>query len=439
MKLNRRGDAFWASPSGVFLNGVSLDVRHGTQGRWRTDTAMVCQLEVTPGVWHIVEFDIAGGGPRTVLERGANWICAGGGNVATGTPAGVSLNADARQWPGAGLCAVSPEGRIVITPQYQVGEGLLVIEPNGIAVVGLVNTGPLASDGDGTKHVQLLGDLLFWVERDGAAYGWDLSTGSAIAIAQRIERINFLVPVLTGNRVRLIERTERLTARNSDGRVGILVEANPTTWVPDAVQREDGRIAIAWANNKDETADSLQRSYVTPAELNAATYDLNAPIKKPDDPPKPIDCVVGAWKPWSAWKVDQGGKTESRTRERAITQPPANGGRACPDTVEQERRPIQPPPPPPPEEPMPKETTLERLTRVCYGVEQVTRLYMAEQLALECIDAVNQAAHREPDEIEAMHFAEAHETGEFRLAGEDAQTSWRDAFANYVRARNARG
>jgi len=102
-------------------------------------------------------------------------------------------------------------------------------------------------------------------------------------------------------------------------------------------------IAVAWSTDSLEIPQHLRRAVVTIAELDAATHDLNS---EQPPPPKPIDCQVGEWGPWSEWEVDEGGKTESRYRERPITQPPAHGGKPCPDTYQQERRLIEEPPVP---------------------------------------------------------------------------------------------
>jgi hypothetical protein len=62
-------------------------------------------------------------------------------------------------------------------------------------------------------------------------------------------------------------------------------------------------------------------------------------------PPPPVDCVVSAWGPWSAW-VAIGATQEQRTRTRTVLTQPANGGTACPPLTETETRTIvvQPPP-----------------------------------------------------------------------------------------------
>ena len=58
----------------------------------------------------------------------------------------------------------------------------------------------------------------------------------------------------------------------------------------------------------------------------------------------PVDCVVSAWGPWSAW-VPISATQEQRTRSRTVVTPAANGGAPCPALTETETRVIQPLPP----------------------------------------------------------------------------------------------
>lgn len=114
----------------------------------------------------------------------------------------------------------------------------------------------------------------------------------------------------------------------------------------------------AWTRVDDQSDSRTRTRQVTtpPANGGAPCPDLEETETRarPAGPPA-IDCQVSDWSDWSAW-AGASASTESRTRSRTVARPPANGGRPCAALTETESRTVRragggPPPPPPPPPP----------------------------------------------------------------------------------------
>ncbi len=310
------------------------------------------------------------GASQIVAPYGASPVRAGGGTIAwwAGDGNGVRV-LDGPMYPNAGLCDVSPEGRYVITPEYQVGEGLEVYDASGVKFA-TVQTGPLGAAAGTGYNVRLRAETLLW--QDTA--GWHLVPP---IFTPRTETIALAVQVRTPNgRIALLELSERLTIRWSNRTVGIVI-TEADTFYPDAALSGDDTIAVAWSSAPLEVPSNLGRRSVTMAELDAAPTELNA-----SEPPVPVDCQVSDWT-CSGWLPDDHGTTESRTCWRKVTQQPANGGKSCPELSKIETRPIEEPPMPVPTD---RQKQIEALGFKCFG-----GFFQWTDVA-DCTSRVNQVA-----------------------------------------------
>ena len=73
-----------------------------------------------------------------------------------------------------------------------------------------------------------------------------------------------------------------------------------------------------------------ERPVVTPPQYSGAACDATEALESCDDGACPVDCVLGAWAPWSACTSTCGGGTQYR--ERPVATPPQNGGVLCDPT-----------------------------------------------------------------------------------------------------------
>ena len=153
---------------------------------------------------------------------------------------------------------MSPEpDSVVLIQNYQAGRGIQVYSSLGV----LQYTADVQINPQG--NICLRGNVLTY--RDAA--GWhlvDVSSGSAIAFTARTESINWMVPVtLTGGKIALLERSERLTIRYKDAVLGYVVQSTPNTFNPDAIELTAGIVRIAWSTTAGKGPTNLQEMDLT--------------------------------------------------------------------------------------------------------------------------------------------------------------------------------
>ena len=196
--------------------------------------------------------------PVQVAASGGNVTAAGNSVWARFLTGGTGVTTSyGGSYPLAALADVSPTGHVVLIQNYQAGRGIQVYSSLGV----LQYTADVQINPQG--NICLRGNVLTY--RDAA--GWhlvDVSSGSAIAFTARTESINWMVPVtLTGGKIALLERSERLTIRYKDAVLGYVVQSTPNTFNPDAIELSAGIVRIAWSTTNGEGADNLQEMDLT--------------------------------------------------------------------------------------------------------------------------------------------------------------------------------
>lgn len=224
---------------------------------WLTATKMIYQDCADA---HLKTYDTGTTAIATVSTSGATKIGAGSGVWAAFLADGVSgvrTNVGGfGPFPAASLAAVGEDGSVAIVTTYQLGRGLTVYGPTGsvLSTIDITIFYPVFA----LRH----GILAYSI----GANTWVLRTtaGVQLSYAQRSTGdTNWVVPVVSGDVVWVMERQGDLTLRPKDSGLGYRLPGTAgVSYNPDAIEVSPGVIRVAWADPGD-SVNSLRLLDVT--------------------------------------------------------------------------------------------------------------------------------------------------------------------------------
>jgi hypothetical protein len=248
------------------------------------------------GVYRLASWVIGSATAAQLDADSATWFRAGGA-VWAAFLAGSGVRTS---WgftdPAANLADVSPQGDLVLIPDYQRGQDLRVIRADGTEV--WIGTDSLGQDAAAGPNVRLRDGIL--VYQAGGTWHVEHLGGGPIPFVTRETPINYMVPVTADGILYLLEREDaRLTLRPAMDTHGWVLGTGHNLWSPDAVSVAAGEVLIGWGQNAAETPGSLslvrQSLHATPEDLDSAEpVDPIDPVDPVDpvDPIEPIDPEV---------------------------------------------------------------------------------------------------------------------------------------------------
>ncbi len=226
--------------------------------QWYTNTVIFGQAEFVAGTVHCYTYDVGSTTLTLVDSRGANWTIAGGGVWAAwlgGT--GVFGSLAAFTQPLGYAMHTSYAGETVLLASYASGSGLNFYNSGGTLIDAV----------SGTISPSLPPNSSLFA-RDGlCAYNFgagyllrDYLAQTNLSILQRGDMGNWMVPVVDGTDVWVLERTtiSQLTIRKKDSTTAWVIEpSTPTVFAPDVMRLSAGVVRVAWSTTAGEGAGDL--------------------------------------------------------------------------------------------------------------------------------------------------------------------------------------
>lgn len=233
----------------------------------QVDSEVIYQNAVGTAFLQSIDLDTSALTTRSTI--GANDLAAGNGVwlafVAAGANKGERTSVGGfGPFPLAGPADVDEAGRSAFVQDYQLGRGMQAYSAAGAFVA--------------TWDVQLAPGYVIRCKSGLVAYPatgqvWalrDLTTGASVPIANRAEAINLMVPIISGGRTYLLERSERLTLRVATGSVGYVL-TDDDTFNPDIAELSPGVLRIAYTTTSGEGPTTLR---VIDLTLSSAATEL---------------------------------------------------------------------------------------------------------------------------------------------------------------------
>lgn len=341
-RLNAAGEAVMGVGAGpISIDGsVPAALSGFTGGYWGWFNATnIYGPGENGGAWQVYGYDTVGMTASLIDANSFNFFAAGGGAWAgfTATATGVtktSIGAIATL-SGAQLLDVSPTGQVVVVDNYQAGLGLTVYDSSGTPIVELPEVS-LAS-----PYVRLRDNYLAYKDLDG----WHLLnvvTNTVASWRPRLDTVIWVVPVLIGTTLLVVEGGTQFTVRTADRAQGYVISTAADFFNPDAVAHPStsGAVRIARSSDAGESAAALievdltfatgvyqvgtvvagsvvfgsDQTYtvttfdVGPLEGNSLTNSLYPPLQHPVVDQRRRDLISD---PWEAWARNVGGNLDT--------------------------------------------------------------------------------------------------------------------------------
>jgi hypothetical protein len=278
------------TPLGVY-GGIVLP-HPATYVCWGDEGHVAGQAGSSDGSWdtaQVVEIDEASGA-MTTLDSGSNQVRAGGGIVAWQIGGGVRVRwrrgvAAVDYLTGGNAYVMDVEGGRVL---YADGEKQVLTlrnEAGVLATIRLVGGGLTSDDWDG-PGANLVGDYIF--ARTDTFRLYSATTGAELPMVRIAPQegkvpVNYAVPVLLADgRLKIVERTDRLTIRDHDSRFGSQLVAPGSDFFGINAREIDNRIALTYWRGVNYSGWS-----------GLLVFDLaTLPVEDLDPPPPPVDTTT---------------------------------------------------------------------------------------------------------------------------------------------------
>lgn len=226
-----------------------------------------------------------------VSDVGAHILRAGGGHWASLASSGLYVNN--AHWPMSplpGLWDVSPDGEILICPDYntgpEAGQGIDWVDPETKTVLKSLPphvTGPIRVDATAGPTVRSLSNgRAVWIT------GNEVRTTGLVSFIPLPYAMDFVVPVEAADgEVWLLERWSeaRLTLRRSWSTWGYLLADGVETWAPDAIASGHGGIRVAYCQTANEAPIHVDGLLVSPKRIDVGLSGPMIDFAQPLLPP----------------------------------------------------------------------------------------------------------------------------------------------------------
>lgn len=245
---------------------------------WRSATQLIYQDGAGgAGPWQLNQLTYPGLTQATLSATGAAKVDGGDGIWAKWLPGeGVTTNASGvGPFPDAMLGCVSDEGHVVVITDAATMTGLIVYDSDGDVVYQDDKVRIAEPD-----NVCLRSERLSYLDVLGKWHIINIATGQPAAWARRIEPVNWMVPVLIGTTLYVLERTDTLTLREAKRNQIWFLRGAPDCYMADAIAFSPG-IRAASCQNAGLTTESLN------------VYDVTLPMKSDGSVEIAVGSVVG--------------------------------------------------------------------------------------------------------------------------------------------------